>query len=258
MILHRSKLIPAILVLMLCLGSNLSLVFAQSASPVPSVQHYAMIDLTPAGAATAKLTGFSAAGQQAGTAGFVSAATGLKDDHAVLWSGSSSSFVDMGLGSIYGAADGQQVGVANGYAALWTGAADSLTYLNPTNWLSSIAYGVGGGQQVGQATTQVICGEKRGSCSGGTRTVIHPFMWTGSAASAVDLTPGALGFTAGGALGTDGIHQVGYAQDVTAGGGFGATYAMVWSGSADSAVNLNPINSYESKATAVSGGQQFG
>jgi hypothetical protein len=83
-------------------------------------------------------------------------------------------------------------------------------------------------------------------------------MWTGSAASAIDLTPGALGFTAGGALGTDGVQQVGYAQDVTAGNGFGATYAMVWTGSADRAVNLNPANSLESKATAVLGGQQVG
>lgn len=251
----RSKFIPTVLMFILCLGSNLNLVIAQSTDP--TLQHYTMIDLTPAGATAAKIAAISA-DQQAGTASFVAPTTGAAENHAILWSGSSSSFLDLGLGSVYGAADGQQVGVANGLAALWTGSADSLTYLNPSVWQSSVAYGAGGGQQVGLARTQVACGERNGSCSSGFRTVIHPFMWTGSAASAIDLTPGALGFTSGGALGTDGIHQVGYAQDVTAGNGFGATYAMVWTGSADSAVNLNPPNSYESKATAVSGGEQVG
>ena len=81
-----------------------------------------MIDLTPAAATTAKAEGIFA-GQQAGTTAFASPAAGAAENHAVLWSGNASSFVDMGLGSIYGAGDGQQVGVANGMAALWMGSA---------------------------------------------------------------------------------------------------------------------------------------
>src|SRR5690349_605364 len=121
MILHRSKLIHTTLVFILCLGSNLNLISAQTAAP--ATRHYTMIDLTPHGATTAKIAAISA-GQQAGTAAFASPTAGTAENHAGLWSGDASSFVDMGLGSVYGAADGQQVGVVNGMAALWTGSAD--------------------------------------------------------------------------------------------------------------------------------------
>ena len=114
------------------------------------------------------------------------------------------------------------------------------------------------GQQVGIANRRVVCAVKKGGACSGTYIVIHPFMWSGSAASAVDLTPFGLGFGAGNALGTDGLQQVGYGQQLLGFSAFSVPYAVVWSGTAASAVNLNPAGSFESQAKAVLNGQQVG
>ncbi|MDQ3818796.1 MAG: hypothetical protein M3362_14110 [Acidobacteriota bacterium] len=254
----RSKLIPSVVALILCVGSNLNLIRAQSAAPAQVTQHYTMVDLTPAGATTAQATGISATGQ-VGYAGFPSPTSpGVIENHAMLWFGNAASMADLGVGAIYEAADGQQVGTAFNHAALWSGSANSFVDLNPANWQSSIAYGVAGGQQVGQATTTTPCGEKKGACPSGGSISFHPFMWTGSAQSAVDVTPFALGFGAGGMLGTDGVQQVGYVQQSFGFNAFGAQYAVLWTGTPDSAINLNPANSLESQAKAVAHGQQVG
>jgi hypothetical protein len=83
-------------------------------------------------------------------------------------------------------------------------------------------------------------------------------MWSGSAASAVDLTPLTLGFGAGRALDTDGVQQAGVGFQVIGINAFAGPFAVVWSGSADSAVNLNPPDSSTSQAYGVYGGQQVG
>lgn len=252
-----SAFIASAIALLLSLGA-LPLTAAAQTAAAP-VQHYTMIDLTPAGALTATAVGVAGA-QQFGNAGFPSAAApGTTENHAVLWSGGANGFTDLGLGTATAVADGQQVGFsAFGDAVLWTGTPESIVYLTPTGWNTSAASGVGGGQQVGTATQQRVCGEKKGGCGSGTYTVFQPFLWTGSAASAVNLTPFGLGFGAGHAYGTDGVQQVGVAYKVIGFGAYTAPSAMLWSGTADSAVNLNPPDSGESTAYAVAGGQQVG
>ncbi|HZT61356.1 MAG TPA: hypothetical protein VFA21_22305 [Pyrinomonadaceae bacterium] len=241
--------------LMMCLGPAASYCAAQT--PAPALQHYTMIDLTPAGATTATASGANGA-QQVGSAAFpVPASPGQTETHAVLWQGGADAFTDLGPGTAYAVGDGQQVGVAFGHAALWSGTPGSLVDLNPNTWDSSVASGVASGQQVGSATVTRPCGEKRGACGSGS-TSIHPFLWTGSASSAVDLTPSALGYGAGQALGTDGAHQVGVVMQVVGISAFTNPAAVLWSGTAASAVILNPPGSTESRANAVSGNQQVG
>lgn len=252
-----SGFISSGIALLLFLGTLPLTAAAQTAAP--PAQHYAMIDLTPAGATSATAVGLSGA-QQLGTVGFPSTVTpGTTDNHAVLWSGGADGFTDLGLGTAGGVGDGQQVGYSSfNHAALWSGTPESFVDLNPTGWNTSAASGVGGGQQVGVANQQRVCGEKKGGCGSGTYTVFQPFLWTGSAASAVNLTPFGLGFGAGRAYGTDGVQQVGVAYKVVGFGAYSTPNAMLWSGTAESAVNLNPPNSGESTAYAVAGGQQVG
>lgn len=251
----RKNPIASVLTLAL-LAPMFGAVVAQTPSSTTASQHYVMIDLNPVGATTSAAAGMSAV-QQAGNAGFPTVG-GLTETHAVLWSGSADSTVDLGIGSTYAIADGQQVGAANNHAALWSGSAASLVDLNPDLWTQSVANGLANGQQVGIANRRVVCAVKKGGACSGTYIVIHPFMWSGSAASAVDLTPFGLGFGAGSALGTDGLQQVGYGQQLLGFNAFSVPFAVVWSGTADSAVNLNPANSFESQAKAVLNGQQVG
>jgi hypothetical protein len=217
-----------------------------------------LIDLTPAGATGATAVGLSGA-QQFGNATFPSPVTpGTLESHAVLWSGAADGFTDLGAGTAYGIGDGQQVGTAFNQAALWSGTPESFVDLNPVGWNTSVAVGVGGGQQVGTANRQQVCGEKKGACGSGSYTVMQPFLWTGSAASAVNLTPFNLGYGGGNAYGTDGVQQVGAGRQQVGFGAYSQPFAVLWTGTADSAVSLNPANSTESAAYAVAGGQQAG
>ena len=112
--------------------------------------------------------------------------------------------------------------------------------MHPTNlagYSDTFAFGVGGNQQVG------VSG---GSATGGQD---HAFLWTGTAASAIDLHPTNLTeFVASIAYGTNGVHQVGYAA------GNNGSHAILWSGTADSAVDLNsllPFASSDSTAYSI-------
>lgn len=254
-----SKLMAGAAAAALCFLPTLNVVTAQQPAPNAPAQHYTVIDLTPAGSNTSTATGVNGT-QQVGGAGFTTTtATGQTTvSRAVLWNGGAAGVVDLGAGTATATDAVQQVGSSNDRAALWHGTAASRVDLNPAQWDQSIASGVGGGRQVGSATRSVICGSKKGSCNNGTKIEIHPFMWAGSAASAVDLTPLVLGLGAGRALDTDGVQQVGYGQEVIGINAFGGPLAVLWTGSADSAVNLNPPDSIESQAKAVAGGQQVG
>jgi hypothetical protein len=101
--------------------------------------------------------------------------------HAVLWTGSPASVVDLhpsGFDTSYatGVSSGQQVGEGftggQYHALLWTGSAASVVDLHPSGFTSSSACGVSDGQQVGYGNT------------GGQ---FHALLWTGSADSVVDL-----------------------------------------------------------------------
>ncbi|MEN6426746.1 MAG: PEP-CTERM sorting domain-containing protein [Phycisphaerales bacterium] len=70
--------------------------------------------------------------------------------------------------------------------------------------------------------------------------------------TAVILAPG--GFPFSNALGVSGGQQVGWAHC----SGRGRPHAMLWSGTAESYVDLNPSGFLESSATGISGGQQVG
>ena len=99
----------------------------------------------------------------------------------------------------------------------------------------SRACGLSGDQQVGYA-----------NIDGAYQAVL----WSGSAASCVDLNPAISGGSE--ALGVSGGQQVGFA------GIDNEVHAVLWSGSAASYVDLNPAGSNQSKAYAISGGQEVG
>lgn len=110
-------------------------------------------------------------------------------------------------------------------AALYTPAFAgwTVTYLNPSGASGSLAYGVSGGQQVGWA--------KFGSES------THPSLWTGTAASYVDLGQYSIAFAVSGG------QQVG---DAIVGGN---SHASLWTGTAASWVDLNPSGATSSAAS---------
>ncbi|HEX7315080.1 MAG TPA: hypothetical protein VF297_14225 [Pyrinomonadaceae bacterium] len=251
------KFTAAALALALCLAPAWVGVAAQVSPPSTPVRGYVVIDLTPAGSTTSSAAGVSGA-QQVGSAGFATAAGQPVVSHALLWNGSAAGAIDLGPGTVAAVGDGQQAGSANDHAALWLGTAASRVDLNPSQWDQSVAAGVAGGRQVGSATRRVPCTTKKGSCPDGTRAEFHPFLWSGSAESAVDLTPFGLGFGAGRALGTDGLQQVGIGLEVIGINAYTGPFAVLWSGTAESAVNLNPPDSGTSQANAVAGGQQVG
>ena len=157
---------------------------------------------------------------------------------ALLWAGTAASAVDLSTNTILYedseavATDGtNQVGYGDysfgnaPHALLWSGTAASLVDLNTNlNGITeTYAYGVGGTQQVGQGKSIV------------NSDVVfqHALLWTGTATSAVDLNP--TGYTASGAVATNGNTQIGWANN-------GANEdAMLWTGTAQSAVDLTPL-----------------
>ena len=133
---------------------------------------------------------------------------------------------------------GESPSFSNDHALLWNGTAESAVDLNPAGSLQSFAYGVSGGQQVGQIAMNVP----------GRGTVFHATLWTGSATSAVDLQPTNLFFPNSIALGTNGRFQVGVGDT----GGNTGNSALLWAGTPDSAVNLGALLTGFSNSTANS------
>jgi hypothetical protein len=185
---------------------------------------------------------------------------------AMLWNGTAASAVDLNPnGFVESVADGtngtRQVGLALQtapsftYAFLWNGTAASAVDLNPTDLnvgtiKNSAAQATDGSQQVGEIIT-------------GAGSEQHAVLWTGTAASAVDLNPTGLTADLGQmpqsvAVGVGGGQQVGSAQGTKTGNN---SHAIVWSGTAASAVDLNPTNLpgfTASDAFATNGTQQVG
>jgi hypothetical protein len=168
---------------------------------------------------------------------------GYFNGQASLWSGTAASRVSlhpaasMYSSEAFGISGSQQVGAVEleslgaleWNASLWSGTAASWVNLHPASATYSFAYGVSGGQQVGEVD---------GLAS----------LWTGTAASWVNLHPA--GFERSVANATDGIFQVGYA--VTA---LGRSHASLWNGTAASWVDLNaflPSNYTASVAHGIS------
>jgi len=162
--------------------------------------------------------------------------------HAMLWSGTADSAVDLTPTNLNGIIDSgafgisgtQVVGVGGGpgtnslpHALEWTSAADTTIDLQPTNIASftsgSAAYGTDGTHQVGE-----------GYLANG---LIHAVLWSGSANTAVDLNPTNLsGYSQSSAAGISGNQQVGLGVNGS------GEHAMLWRGAANTAVDLNPTN----------------
>lgn len=161
----------------------------------------------------------------------------------------------------------QQVGASTFqslHATLWSGSSASAIDLHPAN-LNGILYSAAGGlcpsQQVGFG--QFVGGPSPGG------TMPHALLWSGSAASAVDLHPASVANVVGStATATDGVHQVGqvwYGQYLSGQFAGDIIHAAVWSGTADTMVDLNPKNNaigsvqfFKTEAVAVSGNEEVG
>src|SRR3954466_2075270 len=93
---------------------------AAGQTAAPSVQHYTMIDLNPAGATSATAVGVSGA-QQFGNAFFPSARPpGTTESPPAPWPGEATGFTAPGGATATAVGDGQQVGFTSfNHAALW-------------------------------------------------------------------------------------------------------------------------------------------
>jgi len=179
--------------------------------------------------------------------------------HAALWNGTLDSAVDLhppnlvGLDNsiAYGVLGGQQVGIGSGigtgndqHALLWKGSPDSALDMNPPGFVSSAAYGTDGEHQVGIGATATTFG--------------HALLWAGTASSAIDLHKDALPtgfFNVSTAIGVGGGQQVG---QIASTGIPGIGHAALWSGTAESEVDLNPADAINSIALATNGKIQVG
>lgn len=149
--------------------------------------------------------------------------------------------------SPYGVRDGYQVGGATGsgtndetHAYIWHGSADSGFDLQPTSgYLTTLAYAIGGGQEVGYGLTP----------SYGTDALL----WNGESNVATDLNPSFANYGSIGE-GAGGMKQVG----LTYVGASNSQHATVWSGTADTAVDLNPSVAFSSDARGTDGLNEVG
>ena len=130
--------------------------------------------------------------------------------------------------------------------AEWT-----VVNLNPAGAFS-YAWGVSGGKQVGEVFVSVR-----------EYSVAHAALWSGTAASWVDLNPAGAGAQGSIAWGVSGGQQVGDAVfgDIWTCSGNYTWHASLWSGTAESWVDLHPAGAGAqggSSARGVSGGKQVG
>jgi hypothetical protein len=178
---------------------------------------------------------------------------------AYLWTGSATSGVSLNpkgyAGSQALGTDGsQQVGYAStkplygNYAPsafLWNGTAASAVDLNPSGISASEALGTDGAQQVGYA----VPGEYLNAC-----------LWSGTAKSYLNLNPS--GYLASIADGVNDGQQVGYASPPGTPPqlslDFSDYHAILWTGTADSYVDLNPNGFLITAALGTNGSQQVG
>lgn len=215
--------------------------------------------------------------------------------HALLWRGSALSVIDLhpsgfDVSVAQATSGGVQAGWGNTtgagaatHALKWLGSAGSAVDLHPSGFLSSMAFSIAGDQIVGAGfvrldTPHALLWSSGGGVdlhpsgfttsfgrgtdgsqqvgsganpNGGMGVISHALLWTGTAASAVDLHP-STGFSTTGALAVSGGQQVGE-------GFIGSNaHALLWKGSAQSVVDLNPSGFFDSHALGVAAGRQVG
>ncbi len=267
---------------------------------LPLYAQYTSLNLTPPSGGPATLHS-AAGGQQAG-------ATGLTISHGLLLKGTATSAVDLHpagyLNSQATSTDGsQQCGYGQitdlNQGILWEGAASPTINLTPSAYNQSYCFGVYHGQQIGYAesiqyftATQhallwsgsanafvdlhpplafsfskglgIFAGQQVGTVANvpygptntsGYETTDHAVMWSGTAASAIDLHP--YGFDASAAVSTNGVQQGGWGYSAAAAGG-SYLHAMMWYGSAASAVDLHPAGWVDTRVNAMGATVQVG
>ena len=181
--------------------------------------------------------------------------------HALAWSGVGSAPRDINPGLPYfveswvlGGSGSNLVGYGitdqGGYygyphALLWRGTALTWKDLNPAGYLSSHAYAMSGGAIAGSAYIQVV----------GQYEQVHAMLWSlSNLANPIDLHPSTTAYAESELLGVSGTKQVGYAMPA----GTSTQHAMLWSGTAASAVDLTPSNVTSAYAWAAYGSVQAG
>ena len=183
--------------------------------------------------------------------------------HAVRWSGSAATVVDMHSSTpatwsyCLGNHGGQYVGYGERPvyfttyqdAFMWTSAGGAPVALGrPVTYSYSKALGVRNGQQVGYASTVAYpAGDVIGY-----HPASHAMVWAGGAGY-VDLNPA--NFSASEALATNGTQQGGWAYTALP---IATQHAMLWSGTPESAVDLHPAAYSDSKITALTDTKQVG
>jgi hypothetical protein len=177
-----------------------------------------------------------------------------QSSHALFWNGTAESAIELTPAGYYSSAafgicGSQQVGSGmkgghESHALLWFGSADKYVDLTPGGFRIAEARATNGAQQVGWGVTLADSQQS-------TVWHDHALLWSGTAASAVDLHPSNYVYSR--AFGIGGSQQVGYAVISSYG-----THAMLWSGTAESAVDLNPSGFDESIALSTNGALQVG
>ena len=120
--------------------------------------------------------------------------------------------------------------------------------LHPAGFDNSYAAGVSENTQAGVSVNTQVGGGY--NSAGGSE---HALLWSGTAASAIDLHPA--GFGSSYANGVYGNNQVGYGNTQVG----RVSHALLWSGTAASAIDLNPPAGFtNSSATGVYGNTQVG
>jgi hypothetical protein len=218
-------------------GADAAQQVGTAVGPVPTTDRHAMVwggtagsavDLHPAGFSVSDAFGVRD-GRQVGNGR--GPHTG-DNSHALLWTGTAASVVDLHPGqsipfsfarAIGGPGGSVQAGSAGGHAGVWSGTAASFVDLNPPEIGSSDIYATTGDRHAGHG----------GTLKGGET---HALFWPSSSPlGVVDLHPA--GFTFSFAWGMNVDQQVGIAVNEAT----GAEHAMVWSGTAESAVDLHAL-----------------
>jgi len=230
------------------------------------VQHGALFsggtitDIHPSSWAMSVILSMSAT-QQVGEGLPSASADASSGVHAMLWSGSAASLIDLNPNSFAGSAATCTTGFMQGgygflkvkssgkthtlpptHALIWFGASNTYQDLNPSTAAESRINGCSGGQEVGYIMP----------ISPG---FTHAAVWFGTGAAAVDLQP-LSGFVSSTAFGAAGFQQAGYGVTDSANGGAG--HALLWTGSASSMIDLHPAGYTFSVAYATNGLQQVG
>jgi hypothetical protein len=154
--------------------------------------------------------------------------------HGWLWTGSDPNGQDFGAGSLLYAINGSQFGGGlNGHPCFWNGSLANRVDLGSSN---AALHALAGNQQVGDRTD--------------TASHFHATLWTGTAASQVDLSPA--GYQDSHGTATDGDRQFGWGIDAN-----DQIHALAWNDTAASFQDFTPPSGY-AEILGAGGGIQVG